>query len=126
MFDSLPSVCFTKTDNSESTLYGREAQNMQTTIQIANGNKPDFRICLARIGNDNRIFPIKITRPIKRQGSQSGVLFALYRVKFDFHGLIVTTIKQIVKDKYAMTSFPESSILRDWFDKLTMHGCRSS
>ena len=59
-----------------------------------------FSVITSVVCDINRCFPIKITRPIKKQGAQLHVLFALYRVEVDFHGFIVTTIKQTVKDKY--------------------------
>ena len=82
---------------------------MQPLSQKSQGNDYCFRVSHAVILVVDSCLPIKITRPIKRQGSQLGVLFALYRVEVDFHDFIVTTIKQIVKDKYPMISFLVSS-----------------
>jgi len=74
---------------------------MQPYSQKSQGDDSRFwLIHTVILAVDSRL-PIKSTRPIKRQGSQLVVLFALYRVEVNFHGFIVTTIKQIVKDKYA-------------------------
>jgi hypothetical protein len=79
---------------------------VQTTIQIANGNYPVFRIGPSRVGNDDGIFPIEIGSQAERQSPFALILLALDRVEFDFHDLIVTTNKLIVNG-YLRLEFPE-------------------
>jgi hypothetical protein len=76
-------VGFTKTDNPNSTFYGREAQNMQPCIQISNSHEAGFRVINPVIRNDDGVRPFEIGSTFKRQLPFGLILGTLFGVEFN-------------------------------------------
>ena len=86
-----------KTDDANAIRRFREAQNMQSSEQIAQRNITRFAIFVPRICLDTRILKIKFRRRLKRQIPLANVALVLGRVKSDARSYIVCTIKLVSK-----------------------------
>ena len=93
---------FTKTDNLNSPIDRREAQNVQPCVQIPNGHETRLRVIIPVIRYDNRVRPFEINGALKCEqpfGLVPGILFG---DKFYFHDLTVVTIKLAVNTEVNM------------------------
>jgi hypothetical protein len=102
IFASLPRVGFSKADNPNSTFDGREAQNVQSCIQISNGHKTRLRVIAPIIRDDNGVRPSEINSALEWELPFGLVPGTLSGVEFESHGLIVVTIRFDVNAQISM------------------------